>query len=99
MARRKTIGDNPLDAIEATSQRPAVPVSPTESRRPAREALAAVELETGIATSLHAGRTQALVLQAPDQLDLLGRIKSLEEQNVLMRWLVYGAIGLALLLW
>src|SRR5262245_44169580 len=99
MAKRKTIGENPLDAIETMSQWPIVPVPPIEPRRPARKALAAIEPETGIATSLQAAQTQALVLRAPDQLDLLGRIKSLEEQNVLMKWLVYGAIGLALLLW
>lgn len=32
------------------------------------------------------------------QADLLTRIQALEEQSSLMKWLVYGAIGLAIVL-
>jgi hypothetical protein len=111
MAKRKTIGENPLDAIvpdrtagqekeniAAANPRRAVPVSPTEPRRPARTARAAVKPKKGKTSSVQAPRTQALVQQASDQQDLLGRIKSLEEQNTFIKWLVFGAIGLALLL-
>ena len=113
MAKRKTIGENPLDAIApdrtarqkneivaATNPRPAVAVSPAEPRRTAKTAPAAVNPEKGTATSIiiQATRTQAPVQQTPAQQDLLRRIKSLEEQNTLMKWLVYGAIGLAFLL-
>jgi hypothetical protein len=112
MAKRKTIGENPLDAIApdrtarqkketvaATNPRPAVAVSPAEPRRPAKTAPAAVNPEKGTATSIiQATRTQAPARQTPAQQDLLRRIKSLEEQNTLMKWLVYGAIGLAFLL-
>ena len=111
MAKRKTIGENPLDALDPdriarqeketvapTSQQRAVPVSPTEPRRPVRKAPTTVTPEKRNATSVQAALTQAPVQQPPDQQDLLGRIKSLEEQSALMKWLVLGAIGLALLL-
>ena len=106
MAKRKTIGDNPLDAIvpdpvsgrqdetsAAPKARPPVPVSPAAARRSAQPDQTAVKQEKGIATPAQVARSQS-----PSQQDLLSRIQSVEEQSQLIKWLAYGAIGLALLL-
>jgi hypothetical protein len=106
MAKRKTIGENPLDSIvpdrtarhqektaAATNPRPAVPVSTAEPRRPAQPASAAAKSEKGTATSVQTTRTQP-----PAQQDLLSRVQSLEEQNEYIKWFVGGAILLAIML-
>ena len=107
MAKRKTIGDNPLDTIApdrtahrkeetaaATSPRPAVPVSTAQPHQPARPASTTVKSEKRTATSVQTTRTQSPV---PAQQDLLSRVQSLEEQNEYIKWLVGGAILLAVL--
>ena len=106
MAKRKTIGENPLDAIapdsvssrreekSATSKtRPPILASPAEARRPARADSTAVKQEKGMATPAQVTRSQS-----PSQQDLLSRVQSVEEQSEWVKWLAYGAIGLALLL-
>ena len=106
MAKRKTIGENPLDAVmpdpaagrreeksAAKRPRPPIPVSPTEAQRPAGPAPTAVKQEKGIAAP-----AQVAPSHTPSQNDLLSRIQFLEGQNVWIQWLAYGAIGLALLL-
>lgn len=108
MAKRKTIGENPLDTIvpdrttrekeqtaAATNPRSAVPISTAETRLPARPASATVKSEKGTVISVPTSRTQS---PAPTQQDLLGRIQSLEEQNKYISWLLGGAILLAVLL-
>ena len=71
MSRRKTIGENPLDAL-ASDPSDRCP-SPSVSVQPAGN-------------------------QSLGQADLLSRIQEMEKQAVVMKWLVYGAIGLALVL-
>ena len=106
MAKRKTIGDNPLDAIlpdpvsgrqdetsAAPKARPPIPVSPAEAQRPTRPDQTVVKQEKGIATPVQVTRSQT-----PSQEDLLSRIQSVEEQSEWIKWLAFGAIGLALLL-
>ena len=106
MAKRKTIGENPLDVIvpepvssrqkdkpAAMKPRPPIPVSPTEAQRSARPTPTSVKQENGIAAPAQVAHSQT-----PPQQDLLSRIQFLEGQNVWIKWLAYGAIGLALLL-
>ena len=87
MAKRRTIGENPLDAIMPD------PGSPVKERRPAQATPATVQSGKGTVTPTQATRTAS---QAQE--DLLGRIRSVEEQSELTKWLVYGAIALAILL-
>ena len=68
MARRKTIGENPLDAL-ASNAADRYPLS-----------------------------AQPVADQSSGQADLLSRVQAMENQAVLMKWLVYGAIGLAIVL-
>ena len=106
MAKRKTIGENPLDAIvpdpvvgrqenKSAAQKPQspIPVSPASARQPVRPAPASRKSEKGAGTPVQVAHSQT-----PPQQDLLSRIQFLEGQNVWVKWLAYGAIGLALLL-
>ena len=106
MAKRKTIGENPLDAIvpdpvssrqedkpEAQKPQSPIPVSPASARRPVQPAPASRKPEKGLATPAQVTRSQT-----PSQEDLLSRIQSVEEQSEWIKWLAFGAIGLALLL-
>lgn len=106
MAKRKTIGENPLDAIvpdpvagrqkdKPAAQKPQspIPASPASTRRTMQPAPASRKPEKGATTP-----AQVTQSQPPTQKDLLSRIQSLEEQNAWVKWLAYGAIGLALLL-
>jgi len=106
MAKRKTIGENPLDGIvpnpassrqedKPAGQKPqsSIPASPASARRPAQPAPASRKPEIGSGAHVRVAPSHA-----PSQKDLLSRIQSLEEQNAWIKWLAYGAIGLALLL-
>jgi hypothetical protein len=90
MAKRKTIGENPLDAVPDRTARHQEETSAATNPRPAS---AAIKFEKGTATSVQTTRTQS-----PPPQDLLSRIQSLEEQNEYIKWLVGGAILLAVLL-
>ena len=68
MAKRKTIGENPLD----------VPASDPAHRYPPS--------------------TPSAGDHSSGQADLLSRVQAMEERASLMKWLVYGAIGLAIVL-
>ena len=92
MAKRKTIGDNPLDAGIPNPQS-STTASPASARRPVQPSPSSRKPERGAATP-----AQVAPSQAPPQNNLLSRIQSLEEQNAWIKWLAYGAIGLALLL-
>ena len=106
MAKRRTIGENPLDAItpnpvtgrdeekfaEPKAQRSA-PVSSAKPQRSARSTSKTVKHEKIAATPAEKIRSQPA-----SQNDLLSRIQSVEEQSALVKWLAYGAIALALLL-
>ena len=106
MAKRKTIGENPLDSIKPdplsrqqevkpAAQKPQStnPASPASARRPVQQAPASNKPEKGAARPAQVAPPQTL-----PQNDLLSRIQSLEEQNAWIKWVAYGAIGLALLL-
>ena len=106
MAKRRTIGENPLDAItpdpaasrreekftEPKAQAPA-PVSSAKTQRSAQPTPKAGKLEKGAAISAQDTRSHS-----PSQKDLLSRIQYVEEQSAWIKWLAYGAIALALLL-
>ena len=106
MAKRRTIGENPLDAItpdlaagrreetfaEPKAKAPA-PVSTAKAKQSARSTPKTVKHEKGPAQPAESIRSQS-----PSQKDLLIRIQSVEEQSAWIKWLAYGAIGLALLL-
>ena len=104
MAKRRTIGENPLDRIvpdlvarqrgekaEGANARHQAP--PAKASRVARPAPASVKPVKGAATPAQATRTES-----PTREELLSRIQSVEKQNELIKWLAYGAIALALLL-
>jgi len=106
MAKRKTIGENPLDTLvpdrpvrqqeqttATTHPQPAVPLQSAAPRRPARSASVATKSEKETGTAVPTTRTQS-----PPQQDLLSRIKSLEDQNEFIKWLVGGTILLAIML-
>lgn len=100
MAKRKTIGENPLD-----------PIAPDRTTRQTSESAAApnaqsVDPATG-RTGTPAPRSRPKVkdsalpapaTQPPSPADLVNRIQSLEKENAFIKWLVGGAILLALLL-
>jgi hypothetical protein len=106
MAKRRTIGENPLDAItpdpaagrreekfaEPKAQAPAS-VSSAKAKRSAQPTPKTSKLEKGAATPAESTRSQS-----PSQKDLLIRIQSVEEQSAWIKWLAYGAIALALVL-
>jgi hypothetical protein len=103
MAKRVTIRANPLDTLvpdtmtRQTGKSPAA--TKTQSAGPASVIAQTTtpESQPGVKNStVPAPATQ--VAQAPSSADLFSRIQSLEEQNEYMRWLVGGAIVLALLL-
>ena len=103
MAKRKTIGENPLDTLvpdrttrrtgESAAAANAQSVDPATGRTgtPAPRSRPKVKDST-----VPAPATQ--VAQPPSPADLSSRIQSLEEQNEYMRWLVGGAILLAIML-
>jgi len=103
MAKRKTIGENPLD-----------PIAPDRTMRRTDESAAAANAQsvdpatgrTGTPaprsrpkvkdSAVPAPATQAA--QPPSPADLVNRVQSLEKENEFIKWLVGGAILLALLL-
>ena len=106
MAKRKTIGENPLDAIvpdpvagrqedTPARQKPqsSIPASPASARRPVQPAPASRKPEKGSGAPV-----QVAPSHTPSQKDLLSRVQSVEKQSEWVKWLAYGAIGLALLL-
>lgn len=103
MAKRKTIHDNPLDALVPD------PMTPRTSESPA----AADSLSLGSsadstrtitsrsqpkARDKHAPAPPAPTVQPPSTADLFNRVQSLEQENAFIRWLVGGTILLAVLL-
>ena len=100
MAKRKTIGENPLDTL-----------APDRTTRQTSESAAAHNTQSvdpaTVRTSTPAPRSRPKVkdstvlapaAQPPSPADLVNRIQSLEKENEFIKWLVGGAILLALLL-
>ena len=87
MAKRRTIGENPLDTLVSD------PGCPAKGHPPAQATPAIVQSGKGAVTPTQPPRTAS---QTQD--DLLSRIQSVEEKSELTKWLVFGAIALAILL-
>ena len=84
MARRRTIGDNPLDTVIPPSSTPIVQTKKRVVR--IRE-----ETKNGERAVLRSAGSEALGNhQKPEDL-LVGRVESLEQENQCMRWIV-GAV-------
>ena len=103
MAKRKTIRVNPLDTLVPNPNPDQTGKSPSAAK--ARSAGPAAD-SAGTTTSWNQPRVKDSTIPAPAThvaqpaapADLSSRIKSLEEQNEYMRWVVGGAILLAVLL-
>jgi hypothetical protein len=100
MAKRKTIGENPLDIL-----------APDRTTRRTSESAAAANAQSvdpaTARTSTPAPRSRPKVedstvptpaTQPPSPADLVNRVQSLEKENAYIKLLVGGAILLALLL-
>jgi hypothetical protein len=101
MAKRKTIGENPLDTLV-----------PDRTTRWTGKSAAAADAQsvdpatgsTGTPTPRNQPKASHLptlatpVAHPPSPADLVNRIQSLEKENEYIKWLVGGAILLAVLL-
>jgi len=103
MAKRRTIGENPLDTL-----------TPNPMTRPISELLASADGHSGgkAANNPRASSPQnqprakvtpapvpaSPAAELPSSSELLNRIQSLEQQNFYIAWLAGGAILLAVLL-
>jgi hypothetical protein len=104
MAKRKTILVNPLDTLVPgpTTRRTGVP-SPAAAKAQSADPAAgstrtttARKQPTAKASPLPTLATE--VTQPPSPADLFSRIQSLEKENEYIKWLVGGAILLAIML-
>lgn len=103
MAKRKTIGVNPLDTLvpdpkpdqpiesPAAAQARSAGPSAGSARTPASQSRPKVKDNTVPAPA-------AQIAQPPSPADLVNRVQSLEKENAYIKLLVGGAILLALLL-
>lgn len=103
MAKRKTIGVNPLDMLvpdpkpDQRSKSPAAALarsagpSADSARTPAPQSQPKVKDSTVPAPA-------AQVAQPPSPADLMNRVQSLEKENAFIKVLVVGAILLAIML-
>ena len=102
MAKRKTIRVNPLDTLvpdpvtRQTGELPAAAKS--RSTDPvAGSARTTTQQNQPKAKDSHLPTLATPVAQSPSPADLVSRVQSLEEQNEYIKWLVGGAILLAVL--
>jgi hypothetical protein len=103
MAKRKTILVNPLDMLVPDTMRHQTGESPaaakTRSAGPASvKAGAPTRQSQSRAKVSNASSPTTLVLQPPSPADIFSRIQSLEKENEYIKWLVGGAILLAIML-
>lgn len=103
MAKRKTIRVNPLDTLvpdpttHQTGESPAA--AKAQSAGPAAgSARTITPRDQPKAKNSTAPASATQVAQPPSPADLFSRIQSLEEQNEYIKWLLGGAILLAVLL-
>jgi hypothetical protein len=103
MAKRKTIKENPLDAIvpdrtaRRTGESAAAANAPSVDPATGRAGTPAPRSRPKVKDSaVPAPATQAA--QAPSSADLVNRVQSLEKENEFIKWLVGGAILLAIML-
>jgi|GEM_PF-1760860 hypothetical protein len=103
MAKRKTIGENPLDAlmpnpiVPRTAQSPASTDGHSEGRA-ANNPRASSPRSQPRAKMTPAPVPTSAGAKPPPPSELLNRIQSLEQQNFYIAWLAGGAILLAVLL-
>ena len=103
MAKRKTIRVNPLDALVSEPMALKTGVSPAAAKARSAGPASDIARTTTLPDPPRVGHRNApasgtQAAQPPSQADLLNRVQSLEEQNQYTRWLIGGAIVLALLL-
>ena len=103
MAKRKTILVNPLDMLVPDAMRHQIGESPaaakTRSAGPASIITRApTRRSQSRAKDSNASSPTTQGMQPPSPVDIFSRIQSLEEQNEYIKWLVGGAILLAVLL-
>jgi hypothetical protein len=103
MAKRKTIRVNPLDTLvpDPLTRRPgeSPAAAKAQSAGPAAgSARTTTQQNQPKAKDSHIPTLVTSVTQPPSPADLLSRVQSLEEQNEYMKWLVGGAILLAIML-
>jgi hypothetical protein len=102
MAKRKTIGENPLDTLvpDRTTRRTgeSFAAANAQSVDPAtgRTGTPAPRRSKVKESTVPAPATQAA--QTPSPADLVNRVQSLEKENEFIKWLVGGAILLAIML-
>jgi hypothetical protein len=103
VAKRKTIGVNPLDPLVPGPK----PDQPSES--PATAQARSAGPSAGSALTATSGSRPKVkdstvpapasqVAQPPSPADLVNRVQSLEKENEFIKWLVGGAILLAIML-
>jgi hypothetical protein len=103
MAKRKTIRVNPLDTLVPDPKTHQTGESPAafkaQSAGPAAGSPRTITQQNQPkAKDSHLPTLATQVAQLPSPADLFSRIQSLEEQNQYMKWLVGGAILLAVLM-
>jgi len=103
MAKRKTICINPLDTLVSDPTASRIGESRGTAKAQSAGPAAGVARTTILGSQPKAKETHAFapatpVAQTPSPADLSSRIQSLEEQNAYMKWLLAGAILLAVLM-
>jgi len=102
MAKRKTIRVNPLDTLVPDPTTIRTGESPASAKAhsagpAAGSARTTTQRDQPKAKDSHLPTLARPVTQPPSPVDLLSRVQSLEEQNEYMKWLVGGAILLAII--
>ena len=103
MAKRKTIRVNPLDTLvlDPLTHQPGVSSAAAKTRSDRTASIIAqttTSRNQPRAKNSNAPTSAIQVAQPPSPADLSSRIQSLEEQNEYMKWLLAGAILLAVLM-
>jgi hypothetical protein len=101
MAKRTTIGENPLDTLvpDRTTRRTGESAAATNA-----QSVDPATGSTGTPTPRNQPKASHLptlatpVAQPPPPADIVSRIQSLEKENEYIKWLAVGAILLAILL-
>jgi hypothetical protein len=103
MAKRKTIRVNPLDTLvlDPTTSRTGESSAAAKAQSAGPASIIAqttTQRNQPRAKNSNAPTSAIQVAQPPSPADLLSRVQSLEEQNEYMKWLLGGAILLAIML-
>ena len=103
MAKRKTIRVNPLDTLVPNSTTRLTGESPAATKAQSADPAAGSTRTTAArkqpkAKDSHLPTLATEITQPPPSADLVSRVQSLEKQNEYIKWLVGGAILLAIML-